>query len=190
MCCTEICLCYEQWRWQEQQNPTLTPRIQMCQSECFLWCNLLILLPESSEWFMWAASGVQWQAYYPNMVDRFIWTHWRGRNLPAEAVTESSVWALFTLMALSDFNKTGWLSLMNRAAHPSNFPFLFPHTQTCYVLFLMKCLTKHSWQHTLRSVKWFLDDLQFVDLCQVIFVKWRVEQNKGVMLTDTMKQYS
>lgn len=98
--CTELCLHHEQRCWQEQQSPTLTPCIQMCQSECFLWYNLFILLLESGEWFMWAASGVQCQAYCPNVVDRFIWTHWRGRNLPAEAVTESSVWALFTLMAL------------------------------------------------------------------------------------------
>lgn len=101
----------------------------------------------------------------------FIWTHWRDWNLPAEAVTESSVWALFTLVALEDFTKTAWLSLMNRAAHPSNLPFLFPQSQKCCVLLLMKCRTKHSWQHTLSRLAWFLDDLQLVELCQVIFVK-------------------
>lgn len=50
---------------------TITPCIQICQSECFLWYNLLILLPESAGWFMGAACRVQWAAYYQNMLDSF-----------------------------------------------------------------------------------------------------------------------
>lgn len=78
----------------------LTGCIQRCQSECFLWYDFFILLAGGREWFTWAASGLKRQACYPNMADRFIWTHWRGMNLPAEAVSESGVRALFTLMVL------------------------------------------------------------------------------------------
>lgn len=167
---------------------TITPCIQICQSECFLWYNLLILLPESAGWFMGAACGVQWPAYYPNMLDsldlntltRLEPPRWSCHWVQSVGFVHSRDSGRFHEDSLTVFNESCSTSL--------KFPlFVSPNSEVLCVLLLMKCLTKHSWQHTLRSLAWFLDDLQLVELCQVIFVKWRKEQNKGVMFTDTLE---
>lgn len=165
----------------------ITPCIQICQSECFLWYNLLILLPESEGWFMWVASGMQWPAYYPNMLDRFY--------LNTLARLEPTRWSCHWVQCVGFVHPRGSgrfqkdsPTVFNESCSTSlKFPlFVSPHSDVlCSVADEVPNqaqLTAHT-----DNREWFLDDLQLVELCQVIFVKSRKEQNKGVMFTDTLE---